>query len=608
VITDIDLSEDGRSLAVAAGSTVSIHEANNLSAPPRVIQATGNVGGVSLSPGGERLALTVHREGVQVWAVAPARLLFAVEDARDPQFSPDGGALAVVTDTGVAVWDSWSGEEEASYKTGYALRPQFSPSGARIAVWADREDSVAIYDWRENRLVSETRATIHPEDDIYPDHYPQVSDVRFLNEEDLLLLVLEDMGWSLTGRIEVQRAGEDSAVFSARPLDLLVGATKFVCNEPVWYYDPPQPPQPYHMELTADGQIVALRYEQAGFGEGGEYSSVRFFRTADGQRLYAVEEGIVDFELAPDGQTWVAGRQDGRLEVRRVSDGTVLDSVDRYESPALNVRVSPDDQWAGIVTVDEVKVVRTEDGAVAYRYPANDMAFAPDRPEFALAYDDGRIEIRELADGGLRVSMAAHRDRVSALTYLPSGQLLSAGFDCELVRWDAGSMRRVGTLENVYVEGTITQEMVAVRVDDFLVMPDGETVVGRFMPGNIAVWQVEDGRLVYEPGWEQFASVLAIAPDRQWAVDMAGREADSCDDGITFVTLDVSTAAFSPDSRLLAAGRWGGDLEVWEVANRALLHTAEPESGAISAVAFTRDGTLILAAGLDGVVKLWGVK
>ena len=39
----------------------------------------------------------------------------------------------------------------------------------------------------------------------------------------------------------------------------------------------------------------------------------------------------------------------------------------------------------------------------------------------------------------------------------------------------------------------------------------------------------------------------------------------------------------------------------------SLLHTAETQTAAVMALAFTPDGTLLLTAALDGVVSLWGI-
>jgi hypothetical protein len=56
VIADIDLSADGRWLAVAAGSAVYIHETPEMTIPPRVVAATDTVSSIAISPTGERVA------------------------------------------------------------------------------------------------------------------------------------------------------------------------------------------------------------------------------------------------------------------------------------------------------------------------------------------------------------------------------------------------------------------------------------------------------------------------------------------------------------------------------------------------------------------------
>jgi len=57
VIRDIDLSENGRWLAVAAGSGAYIHDLQDLEAKPVAFEMTGDVTAVSISPTGDKIAI-----------------------------------------------------------------------------------------------------------------------------------------------------------------------------------------------------------------------------------------------------------------------------------------------------------------------------------------------------------------------------------------------------------------------------------------------------------------------------------------------------------------------------------------------------------------------
>lgn len=623
VIQDIDLSADGQWVAVASGSGVYIHDVHDLSAEPRAIETTGNVTAVSISPLGDRVALITWTGELQLWQVEPLELVFVGEETMDVQFSPDGNVLAVTKikpSTGnpshIELWDSSNGTILDFYgRAMHNPRITFSPNSSLIAIWSETGDEVFVHDWAKDELIFKEQVNIHPEKE--GEYQAITGDVTFLTEDDLRLLVLEGEAFiRFSGRIELQDVNKEQPLFSLGSMGLLSEPIKYVCNEPIIFWDPPEPMVPYHMEVNNDTNIVGLMYEDRGYGgDYTHYSMVRFHRASDGQFLYLAKEGIVDFEMSPDGQTWVAGLQDGRLQLRRASDGTVLDSVDGYESPILDITISTDSEQVGVSYVDEVKIYRREDGEMLYRYPASSIAFAPDQATFALAYEDGRIEVRDLTDGNVINSTAAHGDRVTTISYLPSGELISAGFDCRIIRWLMPEMIELGSFENVTVWGYDAGEQVPVRVRDFLVIPDGESVIGLLYGDNFGVWSVSDGHVLRTPNVHRVSTIIAVSPVNDFLAIPSDRMFESWDETTSLIGTDALVAAFSPDAKLLAGEQWqyrqdhnlDGALTVWEVPSMDALHIATPQTDNMMGIGFTADGRLLITAALDGVVRLWGV-
>ncbi len=629
VIVDIDLSADGQWLAVAAGSAAYVHNVADLNAKPVAIEAAGNVTAVSMAPTGDKVATILRNGTLEVWQLNPVKRLFVQEgNFMRAHFSPGENGLAVIRrisggNSFVELRDDSTGELFASHMIRFNPDFRFSPDGSLIAVWSNSESGITVYDWQNNQIAFTREEGIHPQplDEQYEDvsYQPAVHDVVFTNEENLLLLVHEIRDYTFTtGRVEVQKAGQDKSdlLFSLGSIGLLSRATKYVCNEPVFYPSAPEPAVPHQMELSDSHQIVALRYKGPSFvGDYGEHSSVSFHRLSDGTMLYAVDEGIVDFALSPDGETWIAGLQDGRLQIRRVSDGTALESVDAYESPLLDLTISSDDQWVGAVYLDEVKVYRRDSGALSYRYPANDIAFAPDASHFALGYEDGRIELRSSRDGNLITALAAHEERVTAVHYLPSGDLLSAGFDCQLALWQTPELTPLGLLENVMVEGAWSGEQVPMRVRKFLPVVDDQIVIGLFFGGEFTAWSLSDRTVLRIPEWESSRAILAVAADGSYLAVTEYFAANLWADSPTVLNVAARTAGFSPDATLIAGGQRGymhdqnlnGAIHLWQVPDMTLLHTSTPQTNLVTAVAFTHDGQIILSAALDGVIRLWGI-
>ena len=173
VIRDIDLSADGRWLAVAAGSGAYIHDLQDFEAKPVAFETGGDVTAVSISPTGDKIAFVMGNE-LQLWQVEPRQLIqsFVDESGRTreitrPQFSPDGRVLAVVKRKEsvdyVEVWDSEGSSILASYwiRNGFDSKVKFSPSSSKIAFWSPYQDKVTVYDWEEDILAFEYQAPIH---------------------------------------------------------------------------------------------------------------------------------------------------------------------------------------------------------------------------------------------------------------------------------------------------------------------------------------------------------------------------------------------------------------------------------------------------------------
>lgn len=69
----------------------------------------------------------------------------------------------------------------------------------------------------------------------------------------------------------------------------------------------------------------------------------------------------------------------------------------------------------------------------------------------------------------------------------------------------------------------------------------------------------------------------------------------------------VASLAFSTDGTLLLAGSWDGLVRLWDVESRTDLRTFVGHVSSVTSVAFSPDGTQAASASVDGTVRLWDV-
>lgn len=69
----------------------------------------------------------------------------------------------------------------------------------------------------------------------------------------------------------------------------------------------------------------------------------------------------------------------------------------------------------------------------------------------------------------------------------------------------------------------------------------------------------------------------------------------------------ITSVAFSPDGRYMAAGSFNGEIRVWQVADMKQLHTFAEHSGWVWSIAFSPDGTLLASGSNDRTMKLWDI-
>lgn len=73
----------------------------------------------------------------------------------------------------------------------------------------------------------------------------------------------------------------------------------------------------------------------------------------------------------------------------------------------------------------------------------------------------------------------------------------------------------------------------------------------------------------------------------------------------SYLSDKTRAVAVSPDGYFIAAGTAGGQLQVWDALTGELLRVWEAHYKAVSALAFTADGSFLVSGGEDAIVNVW---
>lgn len=252
-----------------------------------------------------------------------------------------------------------------------------------------------------------------------------------------------------------------------------------------------------------------------------------------------------------------------------------------------------------------------------------DVAFSPDNQLLASSSGDGIVNIWSILDNTLWRSLPQHSAAARAVDFRHDGKLFASAYSNGVVLvWDMSTGQQIRTI------------LATPGLRDMIFSPDGKQLAaascGEFynvvecFRGEITIWDPATGNNLHKlSAHDDVIRSIAFSQDGSWLAS------GSRDDTIilwqrpiykkirTFVynslppgpvVMGVNSVAFSPDSKLLAAGahdRAGNAVKIWEVSSGRLRLTLRG-SNSNNSIAFSPDGRF-LAAGGSGFIRIWEV-
>jgi WD40 repeat protein len=527
-------------------------------------------------------------------------------------FAPDGTVLAGVGSRPgkrgfLKLWDSATGKESVSLRQPEAIATVAFASDGKLLATGEAGGVLKLRDPATGKV----RRTLGR-------HGKGVNRVVFAPDGKTLLSVGHDSRirlWDVTAgketRVLAEHLGGVTGLAFARDGKTLVSLSR---DGTVRLWDWPAGKErrlikgqnlvgANSLSVSPDGKTVALV---------SPYQPVRLWDTQtgkevtpqkkqpkDGQRVFTPPANYLVAVYVPDGKALVATASDGRLillDAKTLEEKGTIAQGAGFGGPvpvpaggyaATSVPAAPmstnrilefnpdgkrlaavlaDDQVVSLWDVPERKhllTLRSTAHGSHVREPVLAMACTRDGKTLALALEDHRIAVRDVASGEVLHVLSGHTDKVTSLAFASDGKTLASGSADNTVKiWDCAAGKELRTLRG---HGSWVYAVAFA--------PGRKTVASGGYDRSVRLWDADTG---------------------QGLATLLGHSAA------------VRALAFAPDGELLASGGNDRAIKLWDTARRAERATLKTKSS-VRALAFTPDGKMLASAGDDGAAHTWDV-
>lgn len=360
------------------------------------------------------------------------------------------------------------------------------------------------------------------------------------------------------------------------------------------------------VDFSPDGQFLATLNGT---------SEVRVWNIKNGNSLFTAK-GRLCVRFSADSHHLITAGSNNRLVFLNSLTGASVKTVELDESRLQAfLALSPDLKYLACpgrdsrtVDVVDVNTGRTKASMAGHKSGVTNVAYSRDGKLLVSSSSDGTAKIWDTETWREKLSIAGHGFRSYGAAFSPDGlQVATAGWDQTVRVWNTETGREIRLLKG---EG-----LGFVKV---AYSPDGRWLAATTTEGLVRLWDaksfVEAATL---KGHTESAWGLAFSPDSQQIAcgggDSTARVWNVARTQAAMIrggNSQISAVAISPDSCLIAtAGGFNtgeqAQIIVWESTSGVARLRLTGATIAVRSLAFSSDGTRLVAAGRNGAVTIW---